>query len=285
MRERIEAAISRLSPSERKVAERVAADPEAAIGATIAELARAAGVSEPTVLRFCRSIGLEGFAELRLALARGDGEDRRPRRAPPRPIGPGMRVEEAAAAVLDGHLAALHALRRDLDAAALERAALALLRAARVEVWGCGASAAATLDLAHRLFPVCRGVVARSDPEMQAMAAAALDGDAVALCLSRTGRTRALVEMARAAAAAGATVVALTRPGSPLASAATLLVPAGTAEEDEDDVGLGPPLMAARVAQLALGDALAVAAALLSPPAAAARIARMEAALKARRME
>lgn len=111
------------------------------------------------------------------------------------------------------------------------------------------------------------------------MAAAALDGDAVALCVSHTGRSREIVDAADAAARAGATVVALTAPGSPLAGRATVLVPV----EVEEDTDLYTP-MASRLAHLAVGDALAVAAALLSPPAAEARLARMKDALRARRL-
>lgn len=285
MQARIAEVIDRLSPAERKVAELVAADPRAAMGATVAQIAKSAGVSEPTVVRFCRSLGLEGFADLRLALARQAGAEGRDGPAAPqarmhRRIGPGMPVAEAAGAVLDTALAALAQLRGSIDAAAVERAALALVRAARVELWGYGASAAVAEDLAHKLFRVCRGVVARSDPHMQAMAAATLDGDAVVLCISHTGRSRELVDAARLAAEAGATVVALTRPGSPLAAAATLLVPCAV----EEDTELYTP-MVSRLAHLVMGDALAVAVALLSPPAAAERLARMKAALRPRRTE
>ncbi|WP_270934278.1 MurR/RpiR family transcriptional regulator, partial [Falsiroseomonas oryzae] len=73
MRDRIADILDRLTPAERKVAELVAADPAAVTGATVASLARAAGVSEPTVIRFCRALGLEGFADLRLALVRAEG--------------------------------------------------------------------------------------------------------------------------------------------------------------------------------------------------------------------
>ncbi|WP_439594815.1 MurR/RpiR family transcriptional regulator [Falsiroseomonas sp.] len=275
MRDRITQLLDRLSPAERKVAEWVLAEPAAAMAGTLAGLARGAGVSEPTVIRFCRSIGLEGFAELRLALARAEGGA-----GPlPRRIGPDTPVAEAALAACDSALATLHRLRRGLDPAAIERAALALLRAARVELWGFGASATAAEDLAQKLFPLCRSVVARRDPHLQAMAAATLDGEAVALCLSRTGRTREVVEVARLAAASGATVLALTRPGTPLADAATLLIPCEVTEE----AGL-QSAMAARLAQLVLGDALALAVALLAPPAAAERLARMQTALEARRL-
>ena len=276
MQNRIAAVLDRLSPAERKVADIVAADPTAAMAATVASLAKAAGVSEPTVVRFCRSLGLDGFADLRMALARaeGVGAARMHRR-----IGPGTPVPEAAGAVIDHTIAALTELRQRLDGPAIERGALALVRAARVEIWGFGASAAVAEDLAHKLFRVCRGVVARADPHMQAMAAATLDGDSVVLCISHTGRTRELVEVAALAAQAGATVVAITRPDSPLAAIATLLVPC----EVEENTELHTP-MVSRIAHLVLGDALAVAAALLSPPAAEERLGRMKAALRQRRI-
>jgi RpiR family carbohydrate utilization transcriptional regulator len=112
------------------------------------------------------------------------------------------------------------------------------------------------------------------------MAAATLDGDAVALCISHTGRSRELIEAARLARQAGATVLSLTRPGSPLADASTLIVPV----EVEENTELHTP-MVSRLAHLVMGDALAVAVALLSPPAADERLARMKAALKPRRTE
>ncbi len=276
MRDRIAHLLDRLSPAERKVAELVTADPAGAMNATLATLARNAGVSEPTVIRFCRSLGLDGFADLRMALARaeGVGASRMHRR-----IGPGTPVPEAAGAVFDTAILALGEVRDRMDVAAIERAALALVRAARVEIWGYGASAAVAQDLAHKLFRICRGVVARADPHMQAMAAATLDGDAVALCISHTGRSREIVEVAGLAAAAGATVIALTAPGSPLAAQATLVIGC----EVEEDTALHTP-MVSRLAHLVLGDALSVAAALLSPPAAGERLGRMKAALHQRRI-
>jgi RpiR family carbohydrate utilization transcriptional regulator len=269
--------LDRLSPAERKVADLVAADPAGAMGGTLATLAKSAGVSEPTVVRFCRSLGLDGFADLRLAIARaeGSGGARMHRR-----IHAGTPVAEAAGAVFDTAITALSDIRHTLDPVAIERTALALVRAARVEIWGFGASAAVAEDLAHKLFRVCRGVVARHDPHMQAMAAATLDGDAVALCISHTGRSKELVEVAALAAQSGATVVAITRPGSPLAAAATLLLACAV----EEDTELHTP-MVSRLAHLVLGDALAVAAALLSPPAAEERLGRMKRALRARRTD
>src|ERR1044072_6081602 len=58
-----------LSPAERRVAETVRGDFEAATRLTIAELARRAGVSQPSVTRFCRSVGSRSFGEFKIQLA------------------------------------------------------------------------------------------------------------------------------------------------------------------------------------------------------------------------
>ncbi len=50
-----------LRKSEHKVADYVAAHPANVIHISIADLAAHCGVSEPTVLRFCRAIGCHGF--------------------------------------------------------------------------------------------------------------------------------------------------------------------------------------------------------------------------------
>lgn len=275
LQQRIAEALDRLTPAERKVAELVAADPAGIPDSTLAALARAAGVSEPTVIRFCRALGLDGFAGLRLAVVRAEAVG--PSQAP-RAIAPGLPPAEAAASVLDGAIAALEAARRSVDGEIFARAALALLRASRVEIWACGASFAAARHLEQALLGLCRGVAARADGAMQAIAAATLEGEAVAVCLSRSGADREVVEAARLAAAGGATVLAVTRPRSPLAAAAAITIPC----EAREDSAAGNP---AGVLQLTLAEALAAAATLLAPPTAAPRAERIAAARRARRLE
>lgn len=257
MRARIAGILDQLSPAERKVAERVASDPDGVMRSNLAGLARSAGVSEPTAIRFCRSLGLEGFADLRMTLARGEAAA-----APPpasHPVTPGMDPSQLPGAVLDAALAALSALRPKLDPSATAAAARALRRASRVEIWGQGAAAALAQDLAHSLFHHCRNVVARSDPQMQALAAAALDDASVVIGLCGTGRQPGLVALARQAAESGATVIALTPVPSPLAEAATWVLPCPASHGPGPQGGL-----LWRLAMLLQGDALAVSVALLA---------------------
>ena len=58
-----------LSPAEQRVARLVVSDPAAAARRTITDLATAAETSEATVIRFCRSVGMDGYPQLRIRLA------------------------------------------------------------------------------------------------------------------------------------------------------------------------------------------------------------------------
>ena len=61
---KIAAAIPDLSRAEKRVATWVVEHPKQATSATLAQIANECGTSEPTVLRFCRRMGMRGFREL-----------------------------------------------------------------------------------------------------------------------------------------------------------------------------------------------------------------------------
>jgi RpiR family carbohydrate utilization transcriptional regulator len=67
--EQIQGRLEELNKAERKVAEVILLNPQQATRFSIAALAQAASVSEPTVNRFCRSFGVSGYPELKLQLA------------------------------------------------------------------------------------------------------------------------------------------------------------------------------------------------------------------------
>src|SRR5262252_10741216 len=66
---RIRSQLPEFTGALQRVAEQVLADPAAAARATIVELAERSGTSPATVTRFCRALGFEGYADLRLAIA------------------------------------------------------------------------------------------------------------------------------------------------------------------------------------------------------------------------
>lgn len=274
----IQAQISSLRPAERKVAAVVIANPEFVMRGTLLEVARQAEVSEPTVLRFCRALGFHGFNDLRLDLARR-GAGNPPSATPPRRIHAHDSIAAATETVFHNTIDTLQRLARSLPRPQLERAAMAIVKARRVLIFGFGASAIVAADAQHKLFRLGVSAVAYSDGHLQAMAAAMLGPEDVMLAISQLGEPRDLLETTSVGLQGGATLVAVTRSGSSLAKVATLLIPVDVEEEIEPWTP-----MVSRIAQLAAIDALVVGVALLAPPASAELLKRMRAAIDARRI-
>lgn len=277
---RLESERDRLRPSETKVADAIAAEPDGLLGWSVSELARRAGVSDPTVLRFCRALGFDGFQDFKLRLAQDLAALRVTGRSlSPIVLGPDDSVGDAADKVFETTIEHLARARQRLDKQAISRAAEIVATANRVEIYGFGASGAVAIDAQHKLFRLALGAVAYSDPHMQAMSAATLGREDVVIAISHTGRSRELVHSVRIARRGGATVIAITRAASPLAAEADVVIPV---EVDEDTAVYMP--MTSRLVQLVVIDALAVGVALLSPPAVAERLKRMKEALKLHRL-
>ncbi len=58
-----------LTPAERRVADLAIEHPRSIINDPIVDIARKANVSQPTVIRFCRSLGCQGLSDFKLKLA------------------------------------------------------------------------------------------------------------------------------------------------------------------------------------------------------------------------
>ncbi len=272
---RISAPDARLSKSARKIARCVISAPTAVPGMSIAELAEAAGVSEPTVNRFCTGLGLRGFPDFKLQLAAELARD-----APgvTRDIHPGDALPEVVTKIFEAARYSLLATRRDLDTDALAAGIDALAGARAIVVCGQGASASVALDAQHKLMILGTPVVAHTDAVQQRMAAAGIDPRDCLLCISYTGRTIAMEEIATLARARGAAVIGLTAAGSPLAAACSVVLPVAASE----DTDLHMP-MSSRIAQLAVIDVLVSALALRQGPAFGERMRQLKRHVRATR--
>ena len=123
---RVRARLPEFTGALQRVAEQVLTDPAGAARATIVELAERSGTSPATVTRFCRALGFEGYADLRLGIA---GETGRAARAAGwavdigREIQPTDPLERVLGQVMAADTRALHDTAARLDLAEVERAA------------------------------------------------------------------------------------------------------------------------------------------------------------------
>lgn len=211
-----------LRKSDRKVADLLLADPRRLLSATVAEAAALAGVSQPTVIRFCVAIGCEGFQDLRIRLAQSLALGTS---ATHSAIADDDGPAEVAAKVFDYTMTSLDWARHRLDMGAMNAAVDLVLAATHVEFFGFGASAVVAHDLQQK-FPLL-GVPcnATMDSHQQLMAATMMREGAVAVAISNTGATQSIVELARTARENGAKVMAITGTRlSPLAEHADVVI-------------------------------------------------------------
>ncbi len=254
MLEHIEQKLGSLSRTEKKVAEWILRHPRQAAGATLREVADATGASEPTVVRFCRHIGLGGFRELTLRLTEALSR-------PASYVHAGVTADDAlgdaVAKVLDSSIQALLDVRHELGSMPLDHAVATMVAARQLVFAGLGASGHVANDARHKFFRLGIPTSVFTDaPGLIQFAAIATPGD-VLIMTSHTGAWRELIDAASLAQGNGATVIAITDPESPLAARVDLLIPCRVLE----DTSVYTP-MSSRLAQLALLDALQTAVAL-----------------------
>ena len=236
--------------SERKVAEYVLENTHEVIHMRIVDLANVAGVSEPTVVRFCRAAGFSGFQEFKLSLAQEIA-------AAPAfgnfPIAGTDSVGSMSHKVIDKTIDALVQVRDRINSAKLKSAISALSEANRVEFFGFGASGAVASDAHHKFFRLKVASAAYSDHHYQHMSAVSMEPGDVMVAISQSGRTKALLESTELVKQRGATVISISASNSPLSTAATINVDVDVNEKQE----VYTPLTS-RIAHLMIIDILAI---------------------------
>ena len=242
-----------LSRSERKVALAVLENPGATVSQNITALAKAAQVSEPTVVRFCRTLGYDGWHEFKLKLALPGANE---------PPAQDDLAADLVNKICSRSINTLLDLRNNLNPEAIQRALDILSRANKIEFYGQGTSGIVATDAQHKFFRSGVPTVAYADPAIHSIAASLLHaGDAV-VAISQRGNNSALVRSAKLARRGGADVIVLAPSGTPLADMATVLIPIDLVFNIDPYTPIS-----ARLAYLVVIDVLAVGLALQRGPA------------------
>jgi len=260
-----------LSPSERQVAEWIVAHPKEATGATLAHIADECGTSEPTVIRFCRHVGLKGFRELGIRLTEALSSSTS---YVHRDVQPSDTSSDAIAKVMDASIKSLIDMKASLSQMPVDEAVETLAKARQIAFAGLGASGHVASDAHHKFFRLGIPCSTLTDTPMILQFAAIAEPNDVLVLLSHTGRWPEFAQAARMATDRGAAVIAITNSEPDLARAASILFPAQVIE----DTSVFTP-MSSRLAQLALLDAIHVALALTRGPGASDRLRRSKDAL------
>jgi len=260
-----------LRKSDRRVARVVLDRPGDVVSMTLAMLAKAAGVSEPTVIRFCSAIGCEGFRDLRVKLARSLAFARTTSHT-------AITTEETLGTLItkifDYNLSNLNWAHSKLDEASIERAVAVLSGSRRIEFFGFGASGIVAQDAQQKfpLFGVPCG--APGDAHQMYMTAEMLGPGDVAVGISNTGQSREIVDAVKVAQANGAQTIGIAGQSSPILSYCDVSLIVETLENTD----LHTPTVS-RLSHLVVIDILSTAVSLKHDEAHHERITRMKSRL------
>lgn len=258
------------------VADLILEKPETIVRQSVTEVAEAASVSEGTVVRLCKQLGVKGFQDLKTSLAY---EMIEPVRLIHEDVQAGDDVLTVAKKVFHSDIQALEATIKVFDPAAMQMAVDIILNARRVELYGVGSSGPIAVDAYYRLLRMGINCAVTTDSHMQVVNAALTNANVAVITISHSGSTIETVGATRLAKEAGAKTICVTNYGkSPIQAYADVLLYTVSTE-----TLFRTEAMASRIGQLSLIDTLCVNVALANLDQTLVSLARSSDALSLRR--
>ncbi|MDR5695048.1 MAG: MurR/RpiR family transcriptional regulator [Armatimonadota bacterium] len=197
-----------LTDAERRVARYILRHPHEIPQISITELSERARVSEATVVRLCKRVGLRGYQDLRIRLALDlSNQTFRIHEE----IDPSDHLDAISQKLLHRATQTLQDTIQVLDREALQRAVDRICEARRIDLYGVGASGVVALDAEQKFLRI--GLQARAfiDPHLQATSAALLTPQDVAIGISHSGSTKDTVNALAIAQRNRAYTIAITQ--------------------------------------------------------------------------
>ncbi len=248
--DRVRQARDTLTKAEQRVADLVLTQPRSLLNEPIIDIARRASVSQPTVVRFCRSVGCSGLSDFKLKLAAGLTGTITVSHTQVNRTDSSL---ELGTKVLDNTAAAILRMHEQLNGETIKRCVEHLRNARRVDFYALAGYGIIALDAQYKFMRFGIPVAAYTDARLQALAASTLQARDVVVAISGTGRVTEMLKSVDDAIARGAIVIALTASHSPLARHASLTI----AVDHAEDVATQMP-MVSRILHLMVIDILAV---------------------------
>lgn len=239
-----------MSGAELRVAQFILDNREQTLNLTVTELAEKAGVSDATVVRFCRTMGYKGYQDFKINLASDMAQ-------PNVPVVPGEfsqtdSVSDLICKVIRSEMGALEETIATLDAKQMEDIASLILHARRVVFFGTGGSLMVAMDAMHKFLKIGIKATVQMDSDIQKMESSLMEKGDVAIAISHSGSSSHVLECVRNAQEGGAKVIGITTIGkSPLQKVCDYLLMSPTKE-----FVFRSESVSARIAQLSILDCL-----------------------------
>lgn len=270
----IENKYSNLTAAEKKIADVILKNGAQVIDMNVSELARAAGVASSAVIRFCTTLGFEGFSKMKIALAielsRNNYE------------GYSTEVTNADSSadvlrkVFDSGKKALDDTLTMLDRTAFDRAVSTMLYAEKICFFGIGTSSSVAEDAGYRIMQLGYPAFSATDPLYMRINAGNLKKGDVAFAISNSGQSRDTIDALKTAHEKGATTTVITSyKDSPICRYADIVLSVYS-----DELRYPIEAVSSRIVTISVLDAIKVTLSLQNPEKTAESIRLQREAIK-----
>lgn len=239
-------------PSEKKIANYILNNPKEAMELSVTEMAKKSGTSEASVIRFCRTLGLKGYQDLKLAISIGITEETVEDKIIHEMIYADDSPEIILSKLKAGSIQAIEDTTNVLNTSSLTKAIEAIDNAKNIYLFSAGASSIVALDAQYKFSRINIPAFMYFDNHIQLTAAVHLTEKDVAIGISHSGRTMEVVDTLKVAKERNATTISITSYGkSPIQDVSDIVLYTASVENN-----FRSGAMASRIAQLLVIDSL-----------------------------
>lgn len=202
--------LDQLPASERKIAQYILENPRSILNSTVNDIGTQAKTSGAAVIRLCKSLGLNGFQDLKVRIA---GDLVKPAEQGYRDIEPGESYFSIVQKTTSNSIQSIRDSEEIINYEELERAVQTLLPAQNVHFFGIGASNIIAKDAQQKFLRIQKNATAFTDTHLVATLIANAGKDDVVFTISHSGETAEVVKVMALAKERGVKTISLTKYG------------------------------------------------------------------------
>lgn len=208
----LESKLDALPESEQKVAKYILKEKKNVIHQKVADIAEATGASTSAVIRLCKTLGIPGFHEMKIMLARDVFMGTEPNGSSETDA---LRIQDSGALsivsqISSSSIESIKDLQKMVSMEELFKAAKLLEKAPFIHVFGIGLSNSIAFDFAHKMQRLGLLCGYYQETQMQMISASNMKAGMVGMVISHSGNTAQMVRMTKAMKEHGVSVITIT---------------------------------------------------------------------------
>lgn len=207
---RIDHMRSELTPSENQISDFIIDQIHTAKSLTSVELAKAIGVSQSAIVKYCQKLGYKGYSDFKMAM--NEAATKRPKG---KMVHDQITLEDSPEDIVTkiGYNSknAIDATMEINQPETLKLASEWLSDATKIVILGIGASALVAMDFTHKLLKIDKHVIFDLSSHVQLAAVATLKPGDVVFAVSYTGESKEILVAAEQAKRKGAKIISLSK--------------------------------------------------------------------------